>query len=80
MNKPENNRKNQQAYKQRMSETHTSCRVWIENETIERINALAAQETWLNKTGRAAGEVNLQQAINEILKSGLDSLEDKDAL
>jgi hypothetical protein len=59
----------------KMTVTHEYKHIWIHKADIARIEALAQKRGWLADTGRNAGQVNFQQAINEILQAGLKCLQ-----
>ncbi len=67
------NKDYQREYRQRMAETHERFILYIPKEDYGKMTELAKTQDWINKTGRKSGEVNLQQAIVEIIKRGLDT-------
>ncbi|MDM8545177.1 hypothetical protein [Candidatus Venteria ishoeyi] len=61
-------------HRAKRSTDHTLKNVWIPSVDIKRLEKLAKKRGWLAATGRNAGQVNFQQAINEVLKAGLSAL------
>jgi hypothetical protein len=68
-------KQNAAVYRAKMGADHALKNIWIHKADIARIEALAQKRGWLADTGRNAGQVNFQQAINEILQAGLKCLQ-----
>jgi len=70
----EKQKSNTANYRAKMRVDHEAKNIWILKTDINRLEELATEKGWFATTGRNAGSVNYQQAINETLKAGLSAL------
>jgi len=68
----ETNRKKQQEFQERMSQTHKPLKLWIPLEDVPKLEEIAKANDWISETGRNAGQPNLKRTACEMMRRGIN--------